>query len=778
MKKLFAFIAAGLLLVSCSNDDFSGVKGQEEVVNFSFAIPGTVNSRAAIGGTDSKEGGVINCQGTPATFSVQISYGDNIVYSASQKVNGLTATFQPKLVVGEKYDILAYAQMDGAVDFTETIAEEGGINDESQDAYYLSRKDVVAEPQMSGILKRHTAKLRLIANDYTLAETQLGKKIESVKVIYNKAQETIFDIKSESWSDGANDKAEFENAVAVYTAENNNEAKTLFVDYIPATTTGDIVNFNVEVTFEGGHKFTREIKMDVPIRRNWLTTLTGNFFTAEMELELDIEPAFENGDSQYNLDKLLLAFQLGGEYTLMGNAVLSEPLVLEAGKSLVLNLNGYTITNASDLWNDEKKDWSLISVRGGSLTINGDGKVIAKENDCFAADVQNGGSLTINGGEYVGNISAVYVFDGSATIKGGEFSVLQLSAQGNRELTLNCYDANYKAGTASIEVFGGRFFQFNPENNAAEGAGTNYLATEFESVYDGVHVEEDSEWFEAVPNKVDIKSDGVALVNDEYYAIASPKGLVWTYNNINTAVANSRGSERNIFIKLVDNIDMTGVNLNASVGIIGGKFVFDGNHKTISNWSSKSESLLGLVEHQNWSYEDSIGIYNLTLKNCNSTYYCTTISEGCSGLFMSQCYGYAEIENCHIIGGSSYTSRVQKEGGFIGWVCGNVKIKDCSIVGFTIENPKGAVGGFIGDQTWNSGLLIENAIVKDCKIKGSSIKQSGIIIGTIETRAKDNFVITTKDLTNNTVFDVANSTAVYGRYTDHRGSFTVNGIEQ
>ena len=41
---------------------------------------------------------------------------------------------------------------------------------------------------------------------------------------------------------------------------------------------------------------------------------------------------------------------------------------------------------------------------------------------------------------------------------------------------LNCYDANYKNGTAKIIVKGGTFVNFNPANNAAEGAGTNFVA--------------------------------------------------------------------------------------------------------------------------------------------------------------------------------------------------------------------------------------------------------------------------------------------------------------
>ena len=41
---------------------------------------------------------------------------------------------------------------------------------------------------------------------------------------------------------------------------------------------------------------------------------------------------------------------------------------------------------------------------------------------------------------------------------------------------LNCYDANYKNGTAKIVVSGGKFYDFDPGNNIAEGDGTSFLA--------------------------------------------------------------------------------------------------------------------------------------------------------------------------------------------------------------------------------------------------------------------------------------------------------------
>lgn len=41
---------------------------------------------------------------------------------------------------------------------------------------------------------------------------------------------------------------------------------------------------------------------------------------------------------------------------------------------------------------------------------------------------------------------------------------------------LNCYDANYQNGTAKIIVTDGKFYDFDPSNNTAEGPSTSFLA--------------------------------------------------------------------------------------------------------------------------------------------------------------------------------------------------------------------------------------------------------------------------------------------------------------
>ena len=53
----------------------------------------------------------------------------------------------------------------------------------------------------------------------------------------------------------------------------------------------------------------------------------------------------------------------------------------------------------------------------------------------------------------------------------------------NKGFTLNCYDANYRSGKANIVVMGGKFYDFDPANNAAEGEGTSFVPEGYESVH-------------------------------------------------------------------------------------------------------------------------------------------------------------------------------------------------------------------------------------------------------------------------------------------------------
>lgn len=163
--------------------------------------------------------------------------------------------------------------------------------------------------------------------------------------------------------------------------------------------------------------------------------------------------------------------------TLGGSITLTAPIIIK--KKITLDMDGHTFSSTQDIWNDATSAWSFISVQAnGDLTITGNGTFQTKANDCYAVDVQDGATLTIENGTFVGNVHAIYVFEGSLFVHGGTYSIQQkyTNAAQADEFVLNCYDANRRNGSATISVSGGSFINFNPANCQAEGIATNFCA--------------------------------------------------------------------------------------------------------------------------------------------------------------------------------------------------------------------------------------------------------------------------------------------------------------
>ncbi len=199
-------------------------------------------------------------------------------------------------------------------------------------------------------------------------------------------------------------------------------------------------------------------------------------------------------DDQYDKDatypitsaaELKNAVANSGKFNVTEDIDVNETLNVE-NVGVVLNAAGKKISNSSDIWNDDNGNWSLVSARGanGTSLVIKDGNFEAKENDCFAVDVQDGACVTIENGTFVGNVHAVYVLKGTAYIKGGFYSIQQKYSDASKadEFVLNCYDANRAAGTAKIIVTGGTFVNFNPADCQAEGAHTNFVADGYKVV--------------------------------------------------------------------------------------------------------------------------------------------------------------------------------------------------------------------------------------------------------------------------------------------------------
>lgn len=296
----------------------------------------------------------------------------------------------------------------------------------------------------------------------------------------------------------------------------------------------------VDVAFNYGGPQSRTFT-NVPVQRNYRTNIYGSLLTNTTDFNVVIEPAF-SGEFAHEVVSvstfaaLKAAATAGGDVKLESAIDFTQAVTVDNNKTLTVDLNKQNVANATDLWDKTPDQWSLFSVRRGStLTLKGDGEVIAKANDCYAVDVQDGGHLVIEDGHFNGNIHAVYVLEGVAEIKGGTFEVQQKypDAEKADEFVLNCYDANRENGTAKIIVTGGTFIGFNPGDCKAEGNGTNFVAPGYASIPNGTAADGRTIW-KVVPAVEATTAEGletalttrgkiVALGQDlEYASVISP----------------------------------------------------------------------------------------------------------------------------------------------------------------------------------------------------------------------------------------------------------------
>ena len=176
------------------------------------------------------------------------------------------------------------------------------------------------------------------------------------------------------------------------------------------------------------------------------------------------------GETKYStLHDAVVAAEENDTITLIGDVKRVKFLTID--KSITLNLNGKTIT---------RDGGTAIYVNGDDITvtITGEGTVVSGKAEVLYV---NEGTVKVENGTFTSTVDkgpAVYVINnGHAEIYGGTFS------NNNGEFVLNEYDKT--RDNTTITVYGGTFVGFNPANNAAEGAGTNFVAKGYEAKDNG-----------------------------------------------------------------------------------------------------------------------------------------------------------------------------------------------------------------------------------------------------------------------------------------------------
>ena len=729
--KTFKYLAAAaltLLAVSCNKEQVTEVPdGQLVDVTFTTALPGEMATKAIGDGQTAK------------TLYVSVYENDD----AKTKLElDKTATFTDlktqvtfSLVKGKTYNFVFWAQAaEGApYDVTDLknikISYEGAeANDEKRDAFYATRKDLKVNGALTETIKlyRPFAQVNFGTADY---EAAVAAGVEPVKSVFTATDvATIFDT-FEAEGKEAKDVVTFtESALPGETLVTKaGDYKWMTMNYIiPVGKQGEkhISNVTAEFVTEDGVSVTASAPQ-APVQNNYRTNIVGDLLTSQVIFNIEIVPIFNEPDNDIDIvnvkneASLRALFATGGEATLAADLDLGETVSVAAGKEVTLDLNGKTIKNSTDLWDSPTKEannWSLFSVKGGSLTIKGAGTLQAKENDCYAVDVQDGGQVTIEDGTYVGNIHAVYVYEGTAEIKGGHYSVQQTYPDAEKAygFVLNCYDANRKNGTAKIMVSGGEFEKFNPADCAAEGAHTNFLADGYMSV-------------EA--------EEGVWTV------VRGTKPVVMTTAELRATLTafTSAGSG--------DNVIGIGKDIVLKEGETWVPAKVDGYHGagvvTVLGNGHKISGLNAPLFAGGFAGNSGIIVKDLTLDGVKINDATSNLGIGAFVCDVDS-MPTIELDNCHLTNSEIISTGGARVGGLIGWTSGYnkpndgpvntyIKITKCSVEGCTIS-AKGSVGGIIGHAGCNPATY---HTISDCSVKNCVLTSTddggwrvGVVVGT------------------------------------------------
>ena len=726
--KYFAAAALTLLAVSCNKEQVTEVTdGQMVDVTFTAALPGEMATKAIGDGQTAK------------TLYVSVYENDD----AKTKLElDKTATFTDlktqvtfSLVKGKTYNFVFWAQAaEGApYDITDLknikISYEGAVaNDENRDAFYATRKELKVNGALTETIKlyRPFAQVNFGTADYDAA---VAAGVEPVKSVFTATDvATVFDT-FEAEGKEAKDVVTFtESALPGETLVTKaGDYKWMTMNYILPMGKQDakhISNVTAEFIPETGIT-VKASSPQTPVQNNYRTNILGNLLTSQVIFNIEIVPIFNEPDNDIDIvnvkneASLKALFATGGEATLAADLDLGETVSVAAGKEVTLDLNGKTIKNTADLWDapiKEANNWSLFSVKGGSLTIKGAGTLQAKENDCYAVDVQKGGKVIIEDGTYVGNIHAVYVNEGTAEIKGGKYSIQQTYPDAGKAygFVLNCYDKNYKNGTAKIIVSGGEFEKFNPADCVAEGAHTNFVAEGYMSV-------------EA--------EEGVWTV------VRGTKPVVMTTAELRATLTafTSAGSG--------DNVIEIGKDIVLKEGETWVPAKVDGYHGagvvTVLGNGHKISGLNAPLFAGGFAGNSGIVVKDLTLDGVKIN---DAISGQGIGAFVCNVDSMPtiELDNCHLTNSEIISTGGARVGGLIGWTSGYnnpndgpvntyIKITKCSVEGCTIS-AKGSVGGIIGHAGCNPATFhtITDCAVKNCVINSTDDGgwRVGVVVGT------------------------------------------------
>ena len=280
-----------IFATSCENDLDLGVAGETSVVSFTVNTPEM--SRAYSDGTTA----------TVLQYAVYDAEGTILgnLTETNASIEGGSATVKLQLTTGNSYSVIFWAAAPDApyyVDFENkkmTVDYTGAVsNDETRDAFYKYHTFTVNGAQTETIeLRRPFAQLNIGTADYEESEDAgyvPTKSAVTVKNVYS----TLY-----LW-DGTVDKNTTVEANFGLADIKKDETfpvagyEYLAMNYLLVDAEKETVDVEFKYT-NGSNEKTRTVG-SVPVQRNYRTNIYGNILTSDVDINVTIEPAYEDKD--------------------------------------------------------------------------------------------------------------------------------------------------------------------------------------------------------------------------------------------------------------------------------------------------------------------------------------------------------------------------------------------------------------------------------------------------------------------------------------------------
>ena len=321
---------------------------------------------------------------------------------------------------------------------------------------------------------------------------------------------------------------------------------------------------------------------------------------------INFRSAAKVGDKKYGKLQAAVDAAEGKTVEVINDIALNETVIV--AKSTTIDFANNAIT--ADVFPAFRIQGNAdVTVKNGNIT-NGDYVFVLGSSDQTSA-----GKLTIESGKYVGETTVASVTKGQLNISGGEFDLQNVGQYGYTYL-INCIDANYQA-SANVSITGGKFYGFNPENNAAEGANTNfcaegYVASEYTENGSTYYIVEEGGWV------AQNTTTGV-----RYKTLQAAVDACAAGNNTIVLLANN---EENVTIKQVEGINVTIDGGEDTHFAYSGTFTIHGNARyegaetlTFVNIDFTTNKAGHYFIDSNSTASAERYAHNVTVENCNFT---------------------------------------------------------------------------------------------------------------------------------------------------------------